>query len=117
MIPSRIVPHILFQQILCCLELPRIPQAEPLDKPLPVTPDVVIFHVQLEHLHQEILLPLRAVELVNDCVAMVPDLVVLLVFECDAVEPFNLLAQVLVRTEEDACAVEPMCRISVVSNA
>lgn len=85
MIPSRIVPHILLQQLFRCLELARIPQTKALHQPLPIAPDMIVLHVQLKHLHQEVLFALGTVQLVYDGVAVVPNLVVLLVFERNAV--------------------------------
>lgn len=107
MVPGRVIPHVLLQQLFYSLELSRVPQAEALYQPLPVTPNVIVLHIQLEHLHQKILFAFRAVELVYDGVAVVPDLVVLLVLEGDPVEPLDFFAEVLVGAEEDACAVEP----------
>ena len=50
MIPRRVIPHVLLQQLRNSLHLALpIPQPEPLDQPLPIAPDVVVLAVLREH--------------------------------------------------------------------
>jgi hypothetical protein len=50
MVPSRIVPHILFDQLLCSFQFSLVPEVKSAHQPLSITPDVVVFCVQLKHL-------------------------------------------------------------------
>lgn len=114
MIPSRIVPDILLDQpvhvgqlALCLSMIAAVPQAETIDQPLPVTPDVVVLAVLLEHLGNEVGFAIGRVQAVDNELAVVPDLVVLLVGECGFVQPVQLLVQIGVCCGEDLGAVEP----------
>ena len=105
MVPSRIVPNILLEQVLDGLELASVPEREPLHQPLPVAPDVVVFAVVLEHLRNEIRLAVGRTQPVDDELAVVPDLVVFLVREGRLVEPGYFLGEVCVYGFENLCAV------------
>jgi hypothetical protein len=50
MIPSRVVPHIFFDQLLCSFQFSLVPEVESTHQPLSIAPDVVVFRVEFKHL-------------------------------------------------------------------
>lgn len=81
MVPSRVVSHILLNQLLGRLQLSLVPERESAYQPLSVAPHVVVLCVQFEHLRDEVCFAFARVQAVHDELTMVPDLVVLLVVE------------------------------------
>ena len=109
MIPRRIIPHILPQQLLHALPLVLlIPKPKPLHKPLSITPDVVVLAVLREHVVQELRFTLGRVERVDDGLAVVPDLVVFEVAQGDGVEPGDFVLEGSTGCEDCFGAVEPV---------
>lgn len=105
MVPSRIVTHVFLDQLFRRLKLTLIPEVEPADQPLTVGPDVVVLGIELEHLGDEVGLALGRVQSVDNQLAVVPDLVILLVCQCRLVEPVEFLAKICVERFKDFGAV------------
>lgn len=87
-----------------------IPEAEPLDEPLPVRPDVVVFGILLEHARNKLGLAAGVVEPVDDQLPVMPDLVVLFMPKGCVVDVFDLAAQIKVESKDYFCAVKPAGR-------
>lgn len=88
MVPSRVVPHILLNQLLSRLQLSLVPKFKPAHQPLSVAPHVVVLCIQFEHLRDEVCFAFARVQAVHDELTVMPNLVVLLVVESGLVEPF-----------------------------
>lgn len=71
---------------------------------------MVVFGILIEHLRNEIGLPNGRGKLVDDELAMVPDLVVLLVGQSRFIKPLEFVVQIGVDCLKDLGTVEPgMC--------
>lgn len=88
MVPSRIVSHILLNQLLRRLQFSFVPELESAHQPLSVAPHVIVLCIQFEHLRDKVCFAFARVQAIHNELAMVPDLVVLLVVESGFVEPF-----------------------------
>lgn len=112
MVPRRVVPHVLVDHavnpIQFLLSVFSFPQPEVLHKPLAIAPNMVVLIVYCEHNSNEVGLSIGVVQLGDNGLTVVPDLVVLQVFERGAVEPLNFFLEVGVDLGEGFGAIEPV---------
>jgi len=115
-IPGRIIPHISLDHTLRPPELVfRIKETKALHQPLPVAPNVIVFCVLLQHGRNEVTFPFAGPQGIDNGLAVMPDLVILEVFECRWIEPLDFVAQRGLELAESLCAIEPgycQCRLA-----
>jgi hypothetical protein len=78
MIPRTVIAHIGLQHLLDIFNLALVLQVKPPDKPLPVTPYMIVLSIALHHLAYKRRFALAVVQPINNLLPMVPDLVILL---------------------------------------
>lgn len=117
--PRRVVAHVFFNKVLRAAEFAGAPAGQFADHVLAVAPDVVVFRVLGQHCGKEVGFGARKggdggvvgkderKVVVEEQLAVVPDLVVLQVVERDGVEPGDFLGDGQVQRGDDLEAVEP----------
>lgn len=108
MVPCGIIPHILIDHALCPLQFLLREQVESFYQPLPITPDMIVLGILDQHRGNEGGLPFCGTKPLDDCLAVVPDLVVLEMFEGDGVEPGDFVFKWEVKLSYGFCAIQPI---------
>src|SRR5689334_6784102 len=108
MIPRRVIPHVGFNHLRRPFQLlGLVKQIEPLHKPLPIAPHMIVLGILLKHCVYEFCFALGRAKRIDDGVSVMPYLVVLEVLEGGRVEPRDFVLQRDSEFRYRLCAVQP----------